>query len=385
MKKSLIAVAALAAVAGTAHAESSVTLYGVMDAGIRYDSNGAKATGVTGSTSQTQFVNGALNTSRFGIKGTEDLNGGLKANFVLESGLKPSTGAAGTSDQKSLFDRRAVVGLSGAFGAIDLGRNTTFAYDLQGAYVNDPLGGEMVNLDNNSSYGVKLRANPLATFLGTDNNNDARRDSMVKYTGKFGPVTVGAAYSVGGLSGTDANSSAQAMLRYTGNGLDAAVSADRLQDAAGRLQFTLTSGANYTIGGIKATIGYTEINAAANFTPSTDIAQGSSKNAIAAWLPGAASSATSGVSARFMTAGLGYNVLPNVNVVGAYYNTKFSADGISSNSFDTYIVRARYNLSKRTDLYAAVDFTKAKDLLGNQTLNYGTTDTGVTVGMQHRF
>ena len=131
MKKTLVAIAALASLVSVAQAQSSMVLYGVLDAGVRNDSNVAKAS--TGAAqSLTQFNNGALNTSRFGIRGTQDVADGIKANFKLESGLKPGNGAS--SNATNLFDRTASVGLQNSLGSLDLGRVTTFAYDTTASY-----------------------------------------------------------------------------------------------------------------------------------------------------------------------------------------------------------------------------------------------------------
>lgn len=110
MKKSLIALAVLAA-SGAAFAQSSVTLYGVADVVIHKDD------GVS-----TKMTSGGVSGSRIGFKGTEDLGGGLKANFVLEQGIDLTSGAA------SGFGRQAYVGLSGGFGEVTFG-NTYTAYD----------------------------------------------------------------------------------------------------------------------------------------------------------------------------------------------------------------------------------------------------------------
>lgn len=110
MKKSLIALAALA-VSGAAFAQSSVTLYGVADIVIHKDK------GVS-----TKMTSGGVSSSRLGFKGTEDLGGGLKANFKLEQGIDLTNGAAGN------FGREAWVGLSGGFGEVQLG-NAYTAYD----------------------------------------------------------------------------------------------------------------------------------------------------------------------------------------------------------------------------------------------------------------
>jgi predicted porin len=140
MKKTLIAFAALSAIAGIAQAQSSVTLYGIADAYVGSIEN--KTQTAAGETKVRQgVVNGSgLSSSRWGLKGSEDLGGGLKGIFVLESGFDISTGAsangAGNSaaNQSSiLFGRTALVGLSGGFGTVALGRQYT-AYDtLRGA------------------------------------------------------------------------------------------------------------------------------------------------------------------------------------------------------------------------------------------------------------
>ncbi len=126
MQKTLIALAVLAA-SGAAMAQSSVTLYGLVDAGV-----GQKRTEVNGvKTKQSVVDSSLLNNSRYGFKGSEDLGGGLKANFTLEQGFSTDTGAAVSSTQA--FSRKAVVGLSGDFGAVDLGRQYSAYDDLRGA------------------------------------------------------------------------------------------------------------------------------------------------------------------------------------------------------------------------------------------------------------
>ncbi len=128
MKKSLIALAVLAA-SGATMAQSSVTLYGLVDAGI-----GQTTTEATGAAKLRQNVvnSNILNNSRFGFKGSEDLGGGLKANFTLEQGINIDTGTA-ASTTATAFSRKAVVGLSGGFGALDLGRQYSAYDDLRGA------------------------------------------------------------------------------------------------------------------------------------------------------------------------------------------------------------------------------------------------------------
>src|ERR1700712_516811 len=114
MKKSLLALAALGTFAGAAQAQSSVTLYGIIDAGFVYNNNQAGQ-------KLYSLNSGNLQGSRWGLRGTEDLGGGLKAIFVLENGFDVNTGKLGQSGLE--FGRSAYVGLSSAqFGTVTLGR-----------------------------------------------------------------------------------------------------------------------------------------------------------------------------------------------------------------------------------------------------------------------
>jgi len=142
MKKSLIALAVLAA-AGAASAQSSVTLFGIVDATIRH----ARGDGV-GSADRTELTNSGYNSSRLGFRGTEDLGGGMSASFWLEAGMANDTGegaptstnnqgaalfntstganATGRSGTQGLtFNRRSTVSLAGGFGEVRLGRDYT--------------------------------------------------------------------------------------------------------------------------------------------------------------------------------------------------------------------------------------------------------------------
>jgi predicted porin len=126
MKKSLIALAVLAASSGAAMAQSSVTLFGIVDASVGRTSG-------SGAGNRVGLNSGGYNTSRIGFRGTEDLGGGLAASFWLEGQLLADTGTQGTGETGgSLFGRRSTVSLSGAFGEARLGRDfsTSFANQL---------------------------------------------------------------------------------------------------------------------------------------------------------------------------------------------------------------------------------------------------------------
>jgi len=121
MKKTLVAIAALAVV-GAASAQSSVTLYGRIDASIGSDKT--TLNGTTIADKGTLIRAGAHTGNRWGLKGSEDLGGGLKANFQLEQGFNVDDGSA--ADATKQFSRQSWVGLSGGFGSLQVGRQ----YDI---------------------------------------------------------------------------------------------------------------------------------------------------------------------------------------------------------------------------------------------------------------
>ncbi|MDM0016726.1 porin [Variovorax saccharolyticus] len=130
MKRSLVAAAACAAVSW-ASAQSSVTLFGVVDAAVTYTTGSGPV-----SSSRWQLTNSSNTFSRLGFRGTEDLGGGLAASFWLESGLQNDTGTSfgtNTNNQRNgnvgdgglIYGRRSTVSLSGVFGEVRLGRDYT--------------------------------------------------------------------------------------------------------------------------------------------------------------------------------------------------------------------------------------------------------------------
>ena len=119
MKKSLIALAVLAA-SGAAMAQSSVTLYGVLDTGLTYSKGDESVYGMT-------HVGGNVN-SRLGFRGVEDLGNGLKATFNLEAGMGVDDGTDYFTGNGMAFRRTSTVGLAGNFGEVRLGRMLTSSY-----------------------------------------------------------------------------------------------------------------------------------------------------------------------------------------------------------------------------------------------------------------
>lgn len=128
MKKSLLALAALTAFAGVASAQSSVTAFGIVDLAARYVDNH--------SGSIKSLSSGGQATSRLGFRGVEDLGGGLRAGFWLESEIGADTGSSGSTVGTAtnvFWARRSTVSLMGGFGEVRLGRDFTPTYNSFGA------------------------------------------------------------------------------------------------------------------------------------------------------------------------------------------------------------------------------------------------------------
>lgn len=167
MKKSLLALGVLGAFAGAAHAQSSVTLYGIIDAGLTYTSKTGGALNGSGTASKNfAFSNGNLQGSRWGLNGAEDLGGGLKAIFVLENDFNLGNGTLGQGSRE--FGRQAYVGLSSATaGTLTIGRQYDSVVDFVGPFA---VG---------SQWGTFAGAHP---FDNDNLNNSFRVNNTVKYT-----------------------------------------------------------------------------------------------------------------------------------------------------------------------------------------------------------
>lgn len=157
MKKTLLALAALAATSA-AFAQSSVTLYGVLDVNLE---------NVKGTKSVTRVTSGGFNTSRFGVKGTEDIGGGVKANFVLESAVAVDTGAAGSSSTGNFWDRAAWAGVSSTnLGELRIGRQTTPIGDISAdAIASGPQPYDTLRIANTRAADGYRRADNAITYI----------------------------------------------------------------------------------------------------------------------------------------------------------------------------------------------------------------------------
>jgi predicted porin len=187
MKKSLLALAVLGAFAGAASAQSSVTLFGVVDAAAKSVKNG--------DTTTRQLGTDGLASSRLGFRGVEDLGGGLQAGFWLEAGVAPDAGTAGgsntTTGVTAFFNRRSTVSLMGGFGEVRLGRDYTPSF--WNLTVFDPFGTNGVG-----SYLNLFASGAIGTPLLSGAKTLVRADNTIGYFlppnlgGFYGQVQVGA-------------------------------------------------------------------------------------------------------------------------------------------------------------------------------------------------
>src|SRR5260370_26259544 len=185
MKGSMRLLAALGPVASAAQAQSSVAIYGLIDAGISYVNNSKTATGGSGKLSKVD--DGVAKANRWGLRGTEDLGGGLKAIFVLENGFSAANGRLGQGG--ALFGRQAYVGLAkDDIGSFTLGRQYTFLTDYLGQ--NYSTGGLTVA----GNYGYHV--NDIDGLLLSRINNAVKFSSA-----NFAGFTFGALYGFSNQAG----------------------------------------------------------------------------------------------------------------------------------------------------------------------------------------
>lgn len=232
MKKTLLALAVLAA-SGASFAQSSVTLYGILDIGYN-KTNVAPKDGTSKFGINNSNV-GFHSPSRFGMKGSEDLGGGLKANFDLQTGNQDlETGATNVA-----FGREAWVGLSGNFGSTRLGRTTSVATQAQAGFDLNGI---------SSSSAMSLTGISPVTWYGS-----SRRSSQLQYST---PNMSGFDAGVGiVLSGDNANqSSYQARVNYAKGPIAVGANLESKRNAASRTAYAIAG--SYDFGAAKVSAGY---------------------------------------------------------------------------------------------------------------------------------
>lgn len=354
MKRKAVALAALGCVvSGGAAAQSSVTLYGLVDSGIEYVSHA----GPNGS-SVTKMTSGGKNTSRWGLRGSEDLGGGLKAIFTLESGIAIDTGKLDTDN--TLFDRRAYVGLQDkTLGSVRLGRDFTTTYDFMLPF--DPMG-----YAPNYSWATSATATG-----GRKDGMFSRATNVIRYDGKVGPFKVGGTMALGEVPGNFKSSSKYDLgLGYEAGKFAAAVTWDR-QNGAGTSTTPADSvnyiqgihaGASYDFGALSVYAGYRNYRKTFNTAAAKQLSD-------MYWL------------------GAAYDFTPAFTLYGAVYKQNIKGDTNADPIL--FSLRAQYNLSKRTMAYLSAGYAKARNgqnvSVSRDLVGYANNQVGVTAGLQHRF
>ncbi|GAB5096325.1 MULTISPECIES: porin [unclassified Caballeronia] len=382
MKKTRIAwMLPLLLIGANARAQSSVTLYGLIDAGLMYTNNVAKG-GSQGSL--WQATSGNINGSRWGLRGSEDLGGGLKAIFVLENGFNLQTGRLGQNGRE--FGRQAYVGLASSdYGALTLGRQ----YDSLVDFV-APLSATA------GSFGDTGFAHP---FDNDNLNHSVRMSNAVKYmSSSYAGLKFGALYAF-------SNSTDFSMNR------------------------AYSAGGSYSYGPFNVAVGYLQINGSngANTAGAIDVAE-STANGTGGFVVGASREWVLGAGANYAygpaligfvftrSVYQGTTSFNSVNGAMSFYNYEVNAkyaltpaislgiadtytDGHAANSrtfgddpkYNQVNLQAIYSFSKRTDVYAEAMYQHA---IGAQYVAFINTSGGAsstanqvvgTVGLRHRF
>ena len=341
MKKNLIALAVLAA-SGVASAQSSVTLYGLADVYV-----GTSRIKSSGSPSQRNTVvdSGGFNTSRFGLKGSEDLGGGLKANFVLEAGFDISTGAANNYTNpytgvtsNAIFGRQSWVGLSGGFGEVRLGKMWTPYDEVKG------LGA--------AAFDANIFA-PATGVWSSNNYHDRPGNSIYYATPNVSGFSAAALYSLGENKTATASAGkiASFNVQYAGGPFAAALAYQTEKDNG----LAATSTAKFTQLNASYDLGVAKVLAAAGHMK--DAGNRAREFQLGVDVPLGAITVSGGVARSKLTLAAGGGEVRSTGV------------GLA----------AKYDLSKRTFLYTGLQM--AKNEIGAGEVK---TDT-FAVGVQHKF
>jgi predicted porin len=312
-----------------ASAQSTVSLYGRLDASVAVSST---ETSPAAKLSQTGVDSSNLNTQFWGLKGSEDLGGGLKANFKLESQFEIDTGEANTV----LFDRQAYVGVSGGFGEVRLGRNNT-AYD-------NLAGGLNHTLDTNINVTSAVAATGIAHYVNRVNNS-------IHYSSPtFSGVSGTASYAFGEdkTAALSATSNTSVQVRYAQGPLMVGVAYQDLTSQTVNLDIKHNLfGASYDLGVVKLTGSYQ-------------------------------------TAKRYVTKDNEYQVgvtvpMGALTLSAGYADSESKTSGVTLNG-DGFALVAIYSLSKRTALYAGYESTKVDASVSSE-----TKKTNTAFGVRHTF
>ena len=298
MKKSLIALAVLG-LSGAAMAQSSVTLYGVADAGIgKIEAGSGLAAPLNDASDKTEFISGSMmnnGTSRLGVRGVEDLGGGLKAGFQFETGLDLDNGGS----SGAFWSRQANIWLGGNWGTVKLGRQFTPSYLTTSTFELTGTANYSVLANTYNYAGIGSRANSAFAYM----------------TPNFGGFTAAAAYVTKHDSGGDKDSW-DVGLTYDNGPIGAGLSVNKIAN----------SKTNYQVGG-KYNFG--------NFAVAASYNQASNQ-------------------AELVRRGFGLGVGFNVGAFGLVVDlTRDTKNEWTDKKYTNGVVEAKYALSKRTFVYGA--------------------------------
>ena len=353
MKQSALALAVLAALSlnHSAHAQTNVQVYGLIDAGVETVNHASPEGG-----NLVRVVSGGKNTSRWGLRGSEDLGGGLKAVFNLEGGILMDTGAS----DGALFKRQANVGLEGGFGRVVIGRSFTTTYDLVIKF--DPLG-----FAPNYSWATTGGATGPSKYGMTTSF-----DNLVKYSGSSGNFIYGASVGLGESANSSADGRKVALGgAWNANGVGLMLAHEQVNGAtvAGtgdRDKTTATHfGASYETGPWRAIAGMRSYKLQAGRPETADLRGNTYWGGLT-------------------------RVIDKVTLTGAVYHIDTRKLPAAQDADPTmFVVRGMYALSKRTVLYLSAAHAKADHGqpvgLSRDDPGFASTQTGVTAGIQHRF
>jgi predicted porin len=355
MKKSLIALAVLAA-SGVASAQSTVTLYGLVDAYVGSLKTKTDAAGTSTSLRQSAINSGGFNTSRFGLKGSEDLGGGLKANFLLESGFNVDTGAIPNNGptNTSLFSRQSWVGVSGAFGEVKLGKMWTPFDDVKGSGA--------------AAFDANIFA-PAANVWLSNNYNDRPGNAIYYATPDISGFSAAAMYSLGENKTVAAGAGR--------------VASGHVKYAAGPA-FVALSYQEEKANGNAVSTKYTQLNGSWDFGPAKLLAAyGQVKNGLFTNItntPTTPAATTVVDKSREYQLGVDVPVGPALTLSGGVARSKITLAAAGGEVKATgFGLAAKYDLSKRTFVYTGLQL--AKNTLGNSEVKNDT----FAVGVQHKF
>ncbi|QQE08639.1 porin [Cupriavidus sp. ISTL7] len=356
MKGWWITAAAAGMMAQGAHAQSSVTLYGVVTASVQYVNNSQNVSGgvlAPGGGSRTMLNSSGIAQSRFGLRGTEELGGGTQALFVLENQFNTDDGRMG---QNAIFGRQAFVGLKNdKLGRITFGRQYTSSFLALGSFT--PV-----------AYAPEFE--PVVGMAGPN----FRENNMVQYHGKFGPLSLHTHWSFGERAGSLAAGSAYGIgVSYYTNGFGVAAAYDEVKtlNAAqaagasssgdyGRDMRAFLAG-SYEIGAFKFVAGYRWGNSVA---------------------PGEGTPTLLPHRDDMYWAGVHWQTTPALRLSLAWYYDDIKRADIGGASVNPanpqqYLALADYRLTKRTDLFAGVMYARNASLNWD---NIGYLPNGQSVG-----